>query len=151
MHSDICLSHYGKSSSFHHKVPSRPKHNQPVAEWAIKLVLRIAPRIENLESNFALFIYYLDVSTSTRSWTKQEGPTIFWIWISCLLQKAICKNQAAKQTFGPSYFVMALVWMKRPKKCLRKTHFNTKCQAGPSTTSLDFWMNEKEPSSSCQE
>ena len=35
--------------------------------------------------------------------------TIFWILISCLLQKNGSKNGAAQQTFGPSYFVRALV------------------------------------------
>ena len=69
-----------------------------------------------------LFICLISGYNIFKALSKQEVPifccdawflhAFFWICISCLFQKKICKNRASQQKFCRSYFSIALVRLR---------------------------------------
>ena len=64
-----------------------------------------------------------DTEKTFQNYLTFKHVFLFWIWLTCLLQKNKCKNRASQQTFDPSYFVMALgndiirQWQIQSERC----------------------------------
>ena len=74
-----------------------------------------------------VFVWFLeeieDTNKTFQNYLTFKHVFLFWIWLTCLLQKNKCKNRASQQTFDPSYFVMALgndiirQWQIQSERC----------------------------------